>query len=131
MQPYNRPHARLPPLLGLLRDFDDRDKHKLLHVAMAQPWNVHFKNVDTSVLLPGEAVELFRRTGEVVDGSEIAAIIYPRPSPDLNHRIVTDIVISVEHRVSPLERTCSEVADVLLELIPEVREAITRISARS
>ena len=131
MQPYNRPHKRLPPLLGLLRDFDDRDKHRLLHVAMAGAWNAEWKNVDGSVLQPGESIEFFLRTAEVVDGAEIAAAIYPRPSPDLNHKLVTHIVISVEHRESPLGRTRSELADVLLELVEEVRTAIENVSAKS
>ena len=104
MQPYNRRHARLPPLLGLLRDFDDSDKHRLLHIAMAQAWQREFKDVDHSVVRKGEAIEFFYRTAEVVDGAEIAAIIYPRPSPDMNHKLLTTIVVSIGHRTSPLDR---------------------------
>ena len=104
MQPYNRRHARLPPLLGLLRDFDDSDKHRLLHIAMAQAWQREFKDVDHSVVRKGEAIEFFYRTAEVVDDAEIAAIIYPRLSPDMNHKLLTTIVVSIGHRTSPLDR---------------------------
>ncbi len=131
LQPYNRPHSRLPPLLSLLRDFNDGDKHRLLHLAMTKAWNASFRNVDHSVVRPGEEIEFFYRTAEVVDGAEIAAIIYPRPSPDLQHKLVTDIVISVDHRLSPLGRTTSELADVLLELIPEVRAVIDRVASKA
>jgi hypothetical protein len=131
VQPYNRPHPALPPLLGLLRDFDDSDKHRLLHIAMAQAWNAQFKNVDASVLLPGEKVKLFLNTADIVDKSEIAAIIYPRPSPDLKHKLLTHIVISIAHEMSPQRRTRSELGYVLSELLPEVREVIERIVAKA
>lgn len=132
VQPYNRRHPRLPPLLGLLRDFDDSDKHKLLHVAIAAAWNVNFKDVDHSVLLPGESVELIFDPGaEIVDGAEIAAIVYPRPSPDMNHKLFVDIVISIEHRPSPLGRTRSELADVLIELMSEVKTVIDQIALKA
>ena len=32
-QPYNRWHPELPPILSVLRDFSDSDKHRLLNVA--------------------------------------------------------------------------------------------------
>ena len=116
----------------MIRDIDDSDKHRLLHVAMAQPWNAHFQNVDASVLLPGETVELWLSTTEVVDGAEIAAIIYPRPSPDMEHKLLTAVVVSVAHRLSPATgRERSELADVLTESLVEVKSAITRIVAKT
>jgi hypothetical protein len=128
VQPYNRAHPRLPPLLGLLRDFNDSDKHKILHVAMAQLWNANFQNVDTSVLLRGEQVQLWISMADVMDGAEIAAIIYPRPSLDMQHRLLTSVVVSVQHRSSPLNRTRSELAEIIDVLPIEVREVIERIS---
>ena len=35
VQPFNRPHPKLPPLLAILRDFENIDKHRLLRLAYA------------------------------------------------------------------------------------------------
>jgi hypothetical protein len=35
VQPYNRPHLDLPPLLAVLRDLENIDKHRLLQMAYA------------------------------------------------------------------------------------------------
>ena len=130
-QPYNRTHKRLPPLLGMLRDFDDRDKHRLLRVVMDQPRSVEWKNLDTSILKSGESIEFVSSTAEVVDGTEIAAAVYPRSSYDTDYKIETFIVIAVKHRASPSGHTTSEVADVLGELVPEIESIIKNVVDRA
>src|ERR1035437_2280508 len=51
VQPYHRPHAHVPPLLGLLRDLDDIDKHRLLHIVVSRQakGRISFTAVDPTV----------------------------------------------------------------------------------
>ena len=65
VQPYKRLHPSLPPLLGLLREFDDRDKHRLLNVAVDRQQTGNFQ---VECLLPSKVVEMLANDGPLVDG---------------------------------------------------------------
>ncbi|HEY7187393.1 MAG TPA: hypothetical protein VH436_12640 [Vicinamibacterales bacterium] len=74
LQPYNRPHPTFPPLLAVLRDFDDIDKHRLLQLAIAQLIEGEIAKI-SAVIPPGEQMTVLSHVGEVVDGTEILVII--------------------------------------------------------
>lgn len=81
-QPYNRRHPRLPPLLSLLKAFDDLNKHRLLvpvSFVMGGPESPH-KVWD---IQPASAAEAeFQITwchGEVKNGTEVVALLFPAP----------------------------------------------------
>ena len=44
-QPYNRRHKLVPPLLSILRDFDDTDKHRLLNVVVSAQFEGELRNL--------------------------------------------------------------------------------------
>ena len=129
-QPYNRPHPRLPPVLSLLGEFDNSNKHRLLNLVIAQLWGVQANHVidPTSTALPGEPFKLVVNTSEVVDGAEIASYIFESPSPDADPKFEANIVISV---TNPLQvgQDRLELPDVLAELVREVRSIIDRLTS--
>ena len=122
-QPYNRPHERLPPLLGILRKFDDADKHRLLHVTMVYPgasgWDW---NQNPSFPLP----RMVPKVSEVVDGTKISELIFQRPSKNADPKLTADLVLGVSYPFSGEKPV--ELADMLPELAREVRTAIESVS---
>ena len=76
-QPYNRPHHILPPFLRLLRDFNNRDKHKLLQIAFSV---TAFGDVGFIGEHPmdGRVITSVPRVEPLEDGAEIFAVVYGR-----------------------------------------------------
>ena len=122
-QPYNRLHPRLPPILGMLRRFDDLDKHRLLRVAMVQPrlsgWNW--------VPHPDLSGRIVPTLSEVVDGAKVGELIFQGPSQDADPKFSANLVISLE----PLSgEKPIEVPDMLPEMVREVRTVIECVFSR-
>ena len=81
-QPYNRPHPHLPPLLGILRDCNNRDKHRLVKLIYGGSWG---GKVSLEGMMPvGANCELTANLGELKDGAEIVAVTIDRPAPGMN-----------------------------------------------
>jgi hypothetical protein len=130
LQPYNRPHRKLPPLLAVLRDFDDLDKHRLLHMAFAQPFQGEFQWIDYKVE-PGESIEAYFHLGEVIDGTEIAAVTVKRPTPNMDYKLRADLSITLPHARGPLGNDRSAVSFLFDELSTEVHRVIDRIISKA
>jgi hypothetical protein len=82
-QPYNRPHPDLPPLLSILRDLTNGDKHRLpplAYAAVAQG-HVGFKRIDGGPI--HEKWEQFAESREIKGDTEIFAMQTDRPTPDM------------------------------------------------
>jgi hypothetical protein len=97
VQPYNRPHAELPPLLSILRGFDNTDKHRLLHLAYSA-----VSMGDIGFCGPSATIEtkcqFLANTGELEDGAEIAAFVFERPTPNMQYdRIIFDVILALWH----------------------------------
>jgi hypothetical protein len=126
VQPYKRPHAVLPPLLSVLTALDDSDKHRLLPLAIAQPTGGEFHNITN--LTPGQPMAFFAHQGPVKDGTEIAALVFDRPSPNVRYeRYVMNLVIAVRHNVGPAGSDRTQVVHLLNILQSEIREVINII----
>jgi hypothetical protein len=129
VQPYQRQHVSMPPLLALLRDFDDADKHQLIAVVLQRPAAFHL-----SVSGPGLRLEDHRVDSpfvDLVDGAEIAWVTCTRPTPHLHFNGSVAVAIVVKHAPGPgpgIERT-GVVALLLEDLLPEVREVVRIVSA--
>jgi hypothetical protein len=52
IQPYKGPHGAVPPLLSMLREFDDCDKHRLLNVVLANVSEEGFHGIGSTVPNP-------------------------------------------------------------------------------
>jgi hypothetical protein len=96
-QPYNRPHRELPPLLSILRTLSNRDKHKLPTLVMSAvaTGNLGFVgDIDPNDRNP----RLILGTGEIVDGTEVCAITFDRPTPNMKYdRTIFDVIIAIQH----------------------------------
>lgn len=96
VQPYNRPHAVLPPLLSILRNFDNRDNHKLIHLIYS---SVQFGNIGFCgpALARGDG-KFIPNFGELEDGAEIAAVVFDSPAPRMDYdRIIFDLIVAMTH----------------------------------
>jgi hypothetical protein len=89
IQPYNRPHPTLPPLLAILRDLNDTDKHQLLQLAVTRALEGGFYGVN---LPRGQPFAIDYHMGDIKRGTEIAAIILDRPTPDMSYDKFTALV---------------------------------------
>lgn len=121
LQPYNRRHPSLPPLLGLLRDLDDFDKHRLLSVVLSQvgegEFNFH--------LPPGSGkpvVDFMRERLE--EGTEIAWFTIDPPQPNVQFEHKALIVITIGHVPGPSGDGRTEAPLVINSLTNEVRNVI-------
>lgn len=129
LQPYKRTHEMFPPLLGLLRDLDDADKHKLLTLIIAQPSHHTFAPI---VNVPQNAsVTLVIHVGaSVADGDEVAAIQLDRPAPDLKFNFQLVLSIAIRHAIGPKGQSLTPIVDLINDfLIPEVTNTIDTITA--
>lgn len=134
-QPYNRPHPNVPPLLSILRDLTNRDKHKLLPLAM--------HSVATASLgFVGEVTDANERDprfhhsdSEIEDGAEVCAITFNRPTPDMKFdRTIFNVIVGIRHGKRdpslPERADRSEFTALLNLLRAEVREIIYEVSGK-
>lgn len=132
VQPYNRPHKELPPLLAILRDLNNTDKHRLLRLAYG---TVASGNIGFVGDFPKDAVwKDVTHSGEVEDGTEIFAMICDRPAPDMKYdRTLFDVIIAVSHAkrdpAAPEWTGRSEVCGLLTYLITDARQVIYSIAS--
>lgn len=130
VQPYNRTHNFLPPPLGILRDLDNMNKHQLLQVAIAQMYSGAVRNLNVPIPA-GQQINAHIHTAEVVDGTEIVAVIFPRPTPGVSYQFDAQIAITLAHATGPppmnIKRT--GVNMLLTEIADEVWRIINSVSA--
>jgi hypothetical protein len=92
MQPYNRPHPTLPPLLTILRTLNNADKHRLIHLAYGAI-------ASGQIGFVGEVSQDDRvwtrviNEGEVKDNTEVFAMICDRPTPNMKYDINRLLII--------------------------------------
>jgi len=98
LQPYHRPHPKLPPLLGILRDLNDSDKHRLLNLAYGAIAQGALRLEGTHPL-DGRSFEPVLNMGQIKDGAEVAAMVCDRPTPNMQWgKIEIAIIVVVRHR---------------------------------
>ena len=131
-QPYNRSHESVPPLLELLRDLNNTDKHRLLQLVYGTVHQGNIGFVGEKAVGNWTAVPF---TGEVNDGSEIFAMVCDRPAPDMKFdRTIFDVVLAVRHRRrDPAGEDWTNRTEILAlynEMAAEVRRTIYEIAAK-
>ena len=137
-QPYNRPHPDLPPLLSVLRELSNRDKHKLLSLALQGVVGAQI-GMDFSSANPpitqGDFKFAGASSGEIEDGAEIGAMIFKRPTPNMRFdKTIIHVVIAVRHAKreppTPTSYAWTDFKPLLNFLAAEVREIIYEVSAK-
>lgn len=128
VQPYHRSHAHLPPLLGLLRDLDDVDKHRLLHIVVARQaqGRISFTAVDPA--LPVIPTSIGYKTDAVEDGAEIVWFTVDPANTGLKYEHETVMVIALSHAPGRSGETLTEVVAVLDWLKAEVTTVIQQLA---
>lgn len=131
-QPYNRPHEKLPPLLSLIRDLNNADKHRLVGLAYG---TVHTGNIGfTGFQPPGANIRpTLPHHGEIKDGMEVFAIITDIPAPEMDYdRHIVEVVVAVGHskrdQTSPAWSDRTDIIALMNALSREVREIIYKVS---
>ena len=123
-QPYNRPHPQLPPLLRLLADFNNADKHRLLNVVIDNVQQGEF-----SITLPDDRSVILMPSfsynpGPIKSGTEFASFTMNPPNPGVNYKYKATFVISIAHSAGPSGRAFGELGYILELLINEVETIV-------
>ena len=122
LQPYYRSHPDLPPLLGLVRNLDNANKHRLVKLAVTQLAAGYL----AYTVKAGETGHI--HTGEVVDGTEIVSITVNRPTPEMDYRFTPDIMVTLGHAAGPSGYSSSDAISLLRELLAEVTHVIASVN---
>lgn len=130
-QPYNRPYPKLPPLLAMLRDFENANKHKLLQLVFAA---ISTADIGFSgpIVPDGTEARFYPHQGELKDGTEITAIVFSRPTPDMKYdRANFTFVFALTHKPGPGGVSDRDDATALLSLFDgEIRVLIEAVAAK-
>jgi hypothetical protein len=95
-QPYNRPHETIRPILAILRDLSNSNKHRILQMAFATAieWDLEFRR-PTRTSEPGTH---WINQGEIKDGEVVSVFQTANPAPDLYiHKGKIGICIALWH----------------------------------
>jgi len=134
VQPFKRPHTALPPILGLIRDYDNVDKHRLLRMANASIGEGDITLEGTSNT-PGNNPTFIPFTKEALqDKDELFAAVFALPAPNLRFsKVDVDMLIALFHRrrdsSDPPSAERSECITLMKQLIAEVKEVVGLVSA--
>ena len=126
VQPYNRPDRFLPPLLSLIQYFDNRDKHKLLNVAISKqqvgegevdlPFVHRIRNITTN-------------QGDIVDGAEIVTFTVDPPYLDVKYKYKAAFTIGLRHPAGPTGIKVTAIRRLLPLLCEETRTVVEIIGS--
>jgi hypothetical protein len=124
VQPYNRRHPELPPLLALIRDFDNSDKHRLLNVVFS------CQSKGNIAIDPSSGVRLTDagyRSGPVEDGTEIAWATVSPPKLGLNFNCQAVLEIAVSHDPGPSGIPTTRLVPLCTVLIEQAKTIIDEL----
>lgn len=132
-QPYNRPHPELPPLLRVLRELNNADKHRLVPVIFAGLNSGQIGWRGEGLTVPPDC-RVIPNTGNLEDGTEIVALTCEPPTPNMKLQAgEISLAISIRHGKrdpsAPDDRDRSDVTVVLPFLLGEVRTIVFEILA--
>jgi hypothetical protein len=116
-QPYNRPHGSNPPVLRLLNELDNSNKHRMLNLAVQHlsEGKITFR----SPLIDGVPTIHFLRT-PIYSGVEFAFFTLNPPQRDVKFDFQGSLTISISHSPGPDGGTVSSLHDLLAVLVREV-----------
>jgi hypothetical protein len=123
-QLYNRKHTECPPLLAMLRDFNDIDKHRLPVLTIAKMQSGGF-TFDPPVAAPkGVPINFWQNYDDLEDGAELGAVTFQHPQASLKYEYRADLGIYVNHDPGPTGVRRSGTDRILRFLREEVQSTI-------
>ncbi|MGH9699493.1 MAG: hypothetical protein ACRD5R_00595 [Candidatus Acidiferrales bacterium] len=127
VQPYNRRHRLLPPLLGLLRDFDNSDKHRLLKLASALQHDGHAR-IECPDGHSLKSITYF--DGEIQTRADILAFTIEPPTLEVKYPYESTFKVGVSHEPGPTGIKATSVKTLVELLSGEVRTIIETIGMK-
>jgi hypothetical protein len=118
VQPYHRTHSELPPLLALLRDMNDSDKHRLLRLAMTPMQHCRLTKVEAP---RGTRLQFGALIGPFKSGTEVIWINVDPPTPHVKFGYELFVTVCVSHPRGAANRPFTEVVPFLEWMVEEVR----------
>ncbi len=121
LQPYNSGNSHRSFILRALNEFDNSDKHRLLHVAASRMGSGEFKfegpfcNLNPNIVVSTKPIE---------DGTELASFTLDPPKLNVEYKVTILIDITVNHVPAPNGSWVSPLISMLGELIQGVREIL-------
>jgi hypothetical protein len=131
-QPYNRGHETLPPVLGILRDLNNADKHRVPQLLYGTAYGGNVGFVGPEEFAPGNwKAEPF--SGEIKDGAEIFAMTSDIPAPNMKFdRTLFYVAVAIRHRKrEPSAPDWTDRTDIFAlysDIATEVRRTIYDVS---
>jgi hypothetical protein len=119
-QPYHRSHQSLPPVLTVLREFNDLDKHRLLNVAIN-----HITQGQIKFMRPRRkpvAVRWLRNP--IKSGAVIAMFDLDPPEPDVDYKFDVTFEVTIAHVPGPTGKNVSPLGNILGLMIEEVTRIV-------
>lgn len=95
-QSFNRPHFVLPPLMALLGELANGNKHRILNVVMAIPGlsEAQFESVDSSNQEP----TVYTPVTEMYDGAIVLLLEFKNPEPTMKLNFIDSaLCVAVKH----------------------------------
>ena len=126
LQPYNRPHPSVPPLLSLLREFDDADKHRLLNVVVSAQFEGELRNLSYAIPRK-QSIHYYFCQDHIEDGTETFAVTIPTPDPKLTYDMAVKLGVAIQHGKGPDEADLSEVWALLSHIRDEVKTIVEQV----
>jgi hypothetical protein len=124
MQPYNRGHpADLPPILMVLEDFNNIDKHRLIHMA----YNA-YAGGQISFVGPfrGNPVVTWD-INPLEDGKEFVYFVTDPPESEFAYDHETKFCIGADHIPGPSGRSSSPLDNVVVGTLREVERILNAV----
>ena len=124
-QPYNRPHPPLPPVLSILRDLNNADKHRLNALTYSAVAQGALRLVGEHPI-DGRHFQETVTIGELKDGAEVVAAVFDRPTPNMKwDRIDVMLIVAISYSQAHRIGAGYEEAVTVLDLIgDEVRNIV-------
>jgi hypothetical protein len=123
-QPYNRGYTtidstRIPPILTVLREFNDLDKHRLLNVAIT-----HITQGQINFASRRQPPSIHWLKTQIKSGTVIAFFDLNPPEPDVDYRYDISFNITVAHIPGPTGAHVSPLGTILGLMIEEVTRLV-------
>jgi hypothetical protein len=121
-QPYVRSYVHKPPLIRLLAEFDNLNKHRMMNLILQHLYDAKIESRKISTADHSFKVHFVGTP--IQSGAEVASVIIDPPNANLDLKFTGSISVTVSHSPSPSGESISSLHDVLAALITEARGII-------